>query len=987
MGPIRKFVAAIMLGMLAVVLSSCVTAPQGPAAAAHKPLQPDYSYWPQDVSDLKPDPGVAYGVLPNGLRYAIMRNAQPSGAVSLRMRFASGSIQENDNQQGLAHFLEHMAFNGSKNVPEGEFVKLLQRRGLQFGAHTNASTNFDETVYMLELPKNTPDLIDTGLMLFREVGENLTLAPEAVEREKGVVLSEMRARDSPEYRAFVTRLKTWYEGQREPERLPIGKKEIIQGATRDLIAEYYRRNYRPERTLVVVTGDVDPAAMEKVIAARFADWKGIGPDMPDPDMGTPKERGLVVASHVEPNLGEDVTMTWFQPSGWEADTSALRQQKFRWRIAVSIISRRLERIARGPNPPFISASVGRGEDRGVANSFGISVDCKPGTWKTAMAAAEQEVRRALTFGFSEDEIARELKDWRAALEDAAGSASTRTTPSLASGLVSSFSNGIVFTHPMSNLERFNRYASLMTPDTVLQGLKEVAQGFGPVVVLTSAKAVEGGNEAIAAAYQASAKTPVAAIAQAGVKVFPYTSFGADGTVAKRGHVDDLDVSLYQFANGVKLNFKRTPFEKDTINISVRFGGGFVTLPKSKPGMYWMLPFSFSEGGLNKLTTDELETATAGRVASVGFDIDDDAFEFDGRTRPQDLLLQMQLLAAFATDPAYCSNGLERLKDSAETDIKSYASSSSRVLAREASGLVHAGDKRWAFPTLAQLKSITMAEIKAIMEPALQKAPIEIAVVGDASEEDVVKAVSATFGAFPQRLAKAPEPAGGRDVFFPKSGGKFEYTHEGAQDQATAYVAWPTTDFYANRRQSRTLSLLKEMIEVRMTDEFREAQGATYSPSADATFSTAFKGYGFVAAQAETKPELLDGFFSTLDKVVDEMRSGGFTDDVIERARTPLVKTLEKNRLGNGYWQGMLADIQSDPRGVETVRTQMADYNGITRQELVQAAKAFLGPARRVQVRVVPRKQQALRQPRICPFPGTALTIEQPIVATPCRKAA
>lgn len=987
MGRPGSFVAAIMLGMLAVVLSSCVTSPQSPATGAHKPLQPDYSYWPQDISDLQPDPGVKYGVLSNGMRYAIMPNTQPAGAVSLKLRFASGSLQENDNQQGLAHFLEHMAFNGSKNVPEGEFVKLLQRRGLQFGAHTNASTNFDETVYMLELPKNTPDLIDTGLMLFREVGGNLTLSAEAIEREKGVVLSEMRARDSPEYRSYVKRLKTWYDGQREPERMPIGKKEMIEGATREIVAEYYQRNYRPERAFLVVTGDVDVAAIEKLITAKFRDWKGVGPDLPDPDMGTPKERGLTVASHIEPNISEDVTVTWFQPAGWEADTAAVRKQKFHWRIATSILNRRLERIARGDNPPFVSASVERGEDRGIANSFGISVDCKPGTWKRAISAAEQEVRRALQFGFSQAEVARELKEWRAALEDAAGSASTRPTSALANRIVASFSGASVFTHPASNLERFEANASTLTPENVLQGLKEVATGSGPVIVLTSSQPVPGGDAAIAAAWQDSVKVPVAAVAQEGTKEFPYTSFGAEGKVASRQHIDDLDISLIQFANGVKLNFKKTAFEKDTINVTVRIAGGFVTLPKTKPGMYWMLPFGFTEGGLKKLTTDELEEATAGKVASVGLDLDDDAYEFDGRTRPQDLLLQMQLLAAYATDPAYRGNGLDRLKDSAETDLKSFSSSSSRVLSRETSGLVHSGDSRWTFPTYAQLKAITMADIKGTIGPALATAPIEISVVGDTTEDEVIKAVAATFGALPPRLAKAKEPAGARDVRFPKTGGRFEFTHEGAQDQATAYVAWAASDFYANRRQSRTLSLLKEMIEVRMTDEFREAQGATYSPSADTSFSTAFKGYGFLEAQAETKPELLDGFYRTLDKVVEEMRSGSFSDDVIDRARTPLVKTLEKSRLGNGFWQGILTDIQSDPRGVETVRTQISDYGGITREELVAAAKAFLVPGRRIEIRVVPRKQQALDPRRICPFPGIGTTNLQPIVVIPCRKAA
>jgi hypothetical protein len=199
--------AALML--ICIVFSasllSCVSAPAGSGTAAAPVLQADYAYWPHEVSDIKPDPGIVYGELPNGMRYAIMRNVQPAGAVSLRFRIASGALQETEQQRGLAHFLEHMAFNGSKNVPEGEFVKLLQRKGLAFGAHTNASTSTTDTTYLLELPKNDADLIDTSLMLFREIAGNLLLDQKAIDREKGVVLPNsaraIRRNSAPSKRA------------------------------------------------------------------------------------------------------------------------------------------------------------------------------------------------------------------------------------------------------------------------------------------------------------------------------------------------------------------------------------------------------------------------------------------------------------------------------------------------------------------------------------------------------------------------------------------------------------------------------------------------------------------------------------------------------------------------------------------------------------------------------------------------------------------
>jgi len=945
---------AVVLVAMTLALASCVTPRPGAAVATQAPLQPYYSFWPHEISDLKPDPGIKYGVLPNGMRYAIMRGTQPAGAVSLRLRIAAGSLQENDAQRGLAHFLEHMAFNGSKNVAEGEFVKLLQRKGLAFGAHTNAYTSTNETVYTLELPKNTDDLVNTGLMLFREVGENLTLDPKAIEREKGVVLAEQRSRNTPEYRALEARWKLWYAGQRLADRLPIGLKETIQAATRESLLDYYQRNYRPERTLLVVVGDIDVEKVAQKIASRFADWKGQGPDTQDPDMGSPQQRGLTGAVVVEKNLPEAVTINWFRPSARDADTAASRTHDARWWMANTIMNRRLERLARGASPPFISAAVGYNRERGVIETFSLSVSSRPGSWRVALAAAEQELRRALEHGFSAAEIERELKEWRAGLEDAARSASTRQSSSLANAILASFDGHTVETSPADELTLFQSYAPTLTPAAVQAGLRELVAGEGPVVVLSTSEPVVDGPAAVTAAFETSTRTPVAAPAERSARTFPYEAFGPVGQVASRRVVEDLGFSLIQFDNGVRLNFKRTEFDRDTAYVTVRFVGGFLSLPRDRVGLYWMLPFAFSEGGLRKLTTDELEEALAGRIVSMSAGLADDAFVFNGSTNGKDLRLQMQLLAAFATDPAYRPEGLERQLTSAEDDLKQFNASPGRVLSRELSSLLRGGDRRWKFPSLANLKSITMNDIEAILAPALATAPIEISIVGDVSEDSAISAVAATFGALNPRPTEFKPPAGARDVAFPKGGGKFVFVHEGAADQALAYVAWPGTGFYADTRRARTLSLLREVLKVRLTEEFREAQGAAYSPSAGASFSYVFPSFGFISASSETRPDLVEGFFRTLDEVVAEISSGKLTDDVIERAREPLVKALEKNRLGNGFWAGVSADLQSEPRGIDAIRSQISDVRTITRSELVDAARTTLTPKGRLEIRVLPK---------------------------------
>ena len=241
--------------------------------------------WPQARSDVTPDPAVRFGALPNGMRYAIMRNATPPGQASLRLRFDVGSLMEADGEQGLAHFLEHMAFDGSKAVSEGEMAKILERHGLVFGADSNAETSFDATDYKLDLPKADDESVDTGLMLLREISGELTLAPAAIDRERGVVLAEERTRDNPAYHIFTSRLGFLLEGQRPPLRFPIGKAEVIQKADHAALAAFYARYYRPERATLVVVGDFDVAAMEAKIRAQFGSWRGAGPAGADPEIG------------------------------------------------------------------------------------------------------------------------------------------------------------------------------------------------------------------------------------------------------------------------------------------------------------------------------------------------------------------------------------------------------------------------------------------------------------------------------------------------------------------------------------------------------------------------------------------------------------------------------------------------------------------------------------------------------------------------------
>ena len=934
---------AVLAIALALLVACAVLAPRIEARSG----EADYLSWPHEQSDFKPDPSVRFGVLPNGMRYALMRNAEPQNTASVRLRISVGSLQESDDQKGLAHFLEHMAFNGSKNFAEGEAIKVLQRKGLAFGPHTNARTGLQETVYILELPSVDDGTMDTGLRFMRDIADGLNLDAGAIDRERGIIMSEERQGDTPERRAFNDRFRLTYAGHQAAERLPIGDMQVIRTARRELIADFYNKFYRPERATLVIVGQIDVDAIEAKIKAGFSDWqRGTAADG---RYGEISEAHLRTGQHVEPNLPDDATIAWLSAPDDASDTRQVRRERDIRDVGFAVLNRRLGRLARKADAPFVASAASRGVLRGVATVASLSLNARPGRWSQGLAAAEQELRRTLQYGISQAEIDREIAVYKAQIADAAARADTRYDRALADAIVESLSQRRVFTNPRDEVATYAANVDGLTAVTVTDALRRAFDGEPSVIFVSSGQPV--GEGAVRAAYLAAHEAPVVAGAEIQAKEFPYTDFGQAGAIVHREDVADLGVTLLRFGNGVRLNVKPTTFEKDSIAVKVRYAGGYLALPKDRIGLYWALPFGMIEGGLKKLTTEELEEALAGRILSADLGLDEESFEFSGNTNRSDFDLQFQLLAAFATEPAYRGEGLARLQGAAENYIRQYGSSPGRVLSRETSTILRSNDARWRFPTLQHIQSLTMHDIEAVLSPALRAAPIEITIVGDIDVETAVGAVSKTFGALPPRGSSYPRSD---DVRFPAHGSQLNFTHEGRADQAVAYAAWPGPDFASKPRLARTVVLMRDMIKVRLTDEFREKQGATYSPFVASWSSGSIAGFGYLAAGSETPPAQVDAFYATIDLIVKDLRNGKFEDDLIERARRPIIEAALKDRRTNAYWANAIEDAQTQNWTLAAVRSFQNDMETIQRDEIVAAARAFLTDRRRIEVRVLPK---------------------------------
>jgi zinc protease len=909
--------------------------------------------WPQAHSDVRADPDIRFGSLPNGMRYAIKRQAIPPGQASLRLRFDVGSLMETDAQAGLAHFLEHMAFNGSKAVPEGEMVKILERHGLAFGADTNAQTEFDQTVYKLDLPKTDEDTVDTSLKLLREAASELTLAQAAVDRERGVVLSEERASDSPAYRVFKERLQFLLPGQRMPTRLPIGKVDVLQKAPADLIADFYRHYYRPERATLVAVGDFDPAAMEARIRAKFGDWKAVGPVGLEPDLGKVRDRKTEAKLVVEPGSSLNLQVTWVRPPDLRADRLAKRRSDLIEQLGFAVINRRLSALARSPQPPFLGAVAFKTDQGHSAELTMLNLIAQPDGWREALAAVDLEQRRAAQYGVRQDELDREIAELRATEQAAVAGAATRRPAQIADEIVGSLGDQEVVTSPADDLAFFESAVKDLKADTVSAALKAAFSGQGPLVFMASPKPVQGAEPAILAEYASARKVAVTPPIAPRQVVWPYASFGEPGKVAETKEVTDLDTVFVRFENGVRLTIKPTKFRDDEVLVRVNVGDGLQDLPKDRQSLAWF-GGAFVEGGLKQIDNEDTERVLASKVYGVNFNLGEDAFVLSGSTRTADLPTEMQVLTAYLTEPGWRSEAFKRRQNQGKTVYDQMDSTDGGVLGRELSGLLHAGDRRFTFPSRDDLSTAQLADLQAQIAPHLASDPVEVVVVGDVTVDKTIDAVARTLGALPPRRGAQPVPPSQRQVGFPAATTQpVKLTHRGRADQAIGYVAWPTTDLWANPQQALETDVLGEVMDLRLVDELREAQGVTYSPSVNYAHSSTWTGWGFLAASVEVPPAKLDGFFRDVAKIANDLRTKDITPDELQRAKKPRIDKLERARVTNQYWLSELSGAQAEPRKLDFIRHILPGTEQVTAADVKHAAELVLRDDKAYRLEVEP----------------------------------
>ncbi|QTN31122.1 insulinase family protein [Akkermansiaceae bacterium] len=925
-----------------------------PAQAAAENLAP-----PKNTSDIPADPSAVFGTLDNGLDYVILPNSEPPNRVSIRLHIAAGSLMESEDQRGLAHFLEHMVFNGTKRFKDAnQLIRQMQTRGIAFGAHVNAYTSFDETVYMLDLPDLKDDTMDLCFGIMRDFGDGALLSEEEIDAERGVILSEKRSRDSVGYRMMQKQFDTLLPGSLIPKRFPIGVEEVIENAPRERFQDFYSKYYVPQRMTFVVVGNIDAAEIQERIKDTFGSMEN--PESPGskPDLGTiTVPAGTEAHVFSDPELDStDLSLLLVRPYAKQPDTIATRSAKLPISIANFILDRRFERISKQENSPISSGSASKSVLFNELELGSISAVAADDRWQEALPVLEQEFRRAIEHGFTEAELAEAKANILNSYREAVKRKESRKSEALATAIAGAVNDGTVFSTPETDLKLTEKALDGITTGMVHDSFVAFWKAPGYHLVLSTKQAPGDGTESLSSIYRESAATDVTPPAEREIVPFAYTDFGKPGTISETTQVEDLDITQLVLSNNIRVNLKKTEFEKNRIRMFARIGSGKLSQPGDKPMLDAFAQSIYDGGGLGKHSNDELSEILAGRNVSVGMGIGEDAFTLSGTTTPDDQLLQLQLMVASLTDPGYRTEALWQFQKAIPVLFQNLKHTPSGP-SKEMDAWLHGGDFRYTLPTQVQLSGYTIDEVKSWLTPELEKGYLELSIVGDFDREQLIADLLATIGTLPERsAAPAAETTNPRTIAFPEAPAEKSFSYESKIPQAVATGIWKTDGMRGNIPEFRRLNVLSDIFGDRLREEIREKLGASYSPNAGASGDDALDGFGYLIAQAVGKPDDIPLLLSTMESIAAELAENGATADELSRALAPTLSSLEKTLRDNSYWLGtVLSQSQADPGRLDLARSRDADYRSITLEEINAIAKKYFQKENLIKASILPKE--------------------------------
>ena len=959
-GALTPVLAAALLG-----LSGAEALAKAPARAPARQAAAGPGPWLYRGSDVPQDKAWIFGVLPNGLRYAVRHNGVPPGQVSVRVLVDAGSLYETDPQRGYAHLLEHLTFRDSKYLKAGEAIPAWQRLGATFGSDTNAETSPTQTVYKLDIPDVSPAKLDETFRLLSGMITAPIFTDVGVKTEVPIVLAEMRERSGPQTRILDGTRAVFFAGQPLGSRSPIGTEETLNAATPAKVKAFHDAWYRPDNAVIVVAGDADPQALVARIKQWFGAWKGTGKRPPQPDFGAPKPPlGGDPANPVgdakvmvEPDLPRVFNYAVLRPWHKVRDTIAYNQGLMIDRLGLAIINRRLEGRARAGGS-YLAASVEQQRISRSSDATLVTVTPLTDDWKAAAKDVRAVIADALATPPTEEEIAREVAEFDVAFKVPVETQETLAGSKLADDITDAVDIRETVANPDTVYGIFRSSIPLFTPASVLEHTRTLFKGTVIRSVLITPSAADGTEADLRTALLAPvAPSSGSRLAASSLSFKDLPPIGQPGTLANAEGTGLLGIERIELSNGVKALLWSNEAEPGRVIVRVHFGGGYAVIdPKdavyASLGETALMDTGFGAGSTS-VGREELDRLATGRKLSLDFDIDDTSFKFSADTRPADLPDQLYLFAAKLAMPRWDANPVVRAQAAARLAYEATNASAASVLQRDIGWLLKDGDPRYALPNPAEIAKASPDGFRRVWSALLKQGPVEVDIFGDFNREETIAALERTFGALP---ARDPLPATGFAPKVPEPvGDPLTLTHHGDANTAAALVAWPTGGGNAGVHVSRQLELLAQVFNNRLFDAMREKIGASYAPQVSSNWPLDLPSGGYLAAMSQLRPGDLPAFFAATDRIAAELAASPPTADELARVTEPMKQLITRASTGNGFYMYQLEGGALAPEKFNQIRSILSDYSQITPERLQALAQRYLLPAKAWQLRIVPGK--------------------------------
>ena len=898
----------------------------------------------QQMPAIPQDPDVKIGKLDNGLTYYIRHNAWPEQRAEFYIAQRVGSIQEDDNQRGLAHFLEHMAFNGSKHFKGNEMLRWCESIGVKFGTDLNAYTSIDQTVYNISnVPTTREGIVDSCLLILFDWADGLLLENEEIEKERGVIHEEWRLRTSAQMRMLERDLPKLYPGSKYGHRMPIGLMEIIDNFERPFLQAYYEKWYRPDNQAIIVVGDVDVDKVEQKIKTLFSPIKlPVTPakvtTYPVPDNN---EAIYVIDKDKEQsyNIVEVLMKHETFPDSLKGSLAYIIADYFK-DAAMSMLNDRLKEFAEKPESPFLQASVGDGNyllSRGV-DAFEMAILPKDGQTEDAVKAVLTEARRAAEFGFTPTEYNRFKANYTSNLDKQYSNKDKRYNSQFVSSYVQNFLNN----EPIPSIDfvyqTMKQIVPLLPIDGVNMVMKELVSPSDTNLVVMNFNnekedavypTEDGMKQAIAQARAAQIEAYVD-----NVKDEPLmTKLPKPGKIKKEVKNDKFGYSELTLSNGVKVVLKQTDLKKDQVLLRGEgFGGESLYGEEELPNLR-MFGNVIEASGLGNFSHTELEKALAGKIASASMYMSNYREHVNGSSTPKDVETMLQLVYLYFTNINKDQKSFDNLMQTTEVQLKNRLLQPENVFADSLTLTMGNHHPRVKPMTVDDLKKVSYDRIlQMAKERTANAAAYTFTIIGNYDEQTIRPLIEQYLGSLPSQ--KKVEKGKFIDMDF-KGKVVNDFKHKAETPKAIAVMMWYSKEMPYNLENSVKASIAGQILSMEYLKKIREDASAAYTAGASASMSRdEFENNANIYVYCPMKPEKAD---LALQIMRDEVNNMTKTCDVDKLAKVKeyLLKNHGDQLKQNGYWLGQINNWRKWGMDFHT------DYEKVVNAQTSESIAAFV----------------------------------------------